>query len=1837
MAEKIENDTKPVINLEDDNLFELKCLIKATEILLSARCEIGKRQLLAFTTRHSDIGLFYQPDSNHLPFIKRIPWFRAPNQAISALCFDLTGSWLLTACIDGSLYIIPVLALLDDQHVTDHKWSTNDITPLSIIDHQSSFSRPRALTWWQGVTQCSHIGIIGTEEGEIIFINLENGQWIDSTRVNGSISSLHICQDNSLEIVSLLITSKTQQQWRIILEQRSNGCIFSSNNERACSSFLPSQFDRFNDDTKSLPQTRSRLQGLKQLSVEKLTILRKKLAESRTKNAINSQPRRDSSSSSGNEEILSESSPKLSSKGKDSLILEPLLEDILLSPQYTRQGQHLYTAYCVSTNHITIHGTDISIVPFHMYKMPHVCKDILLTQRFFFITGSNRRSLSIISCPLSETKISDESEFNPEAMIGRFEFEDSHEIIINIYRTTEYKESEENSKEEIKILPTKIEDINIELPLFDTCLIVTNYGIYKIVLRRPLLNVFIELALSNKSNIERAARIGVVFGLNVPQLFEAAGDIHLTNSKFHEAAMLYKLSKCRLLKGVLKTAANGHTAKLLRCLNYCLSPPAVIELTTTTRIHLSNLTVFAFSELILRASPQEANTLHKDFLMFLSKNTFYDERWVVDVVGQTCLWKVLHHLATQRGLYAQVLETLIKTIQPYNTPSCSISPLHTKYGLLICISEPGLLQAMLSTPFLARSHMTFVLSNLSDFQTFVLQRLVTLYDPTNPAFRPLLVRYCSRRRTTSHSSQSSQCDSLDSSDMLEENGCLVEEIFETFIMILLTLINKRSPVLKHNPMLVEKLHLPDIERKFTDVLPNVDFKRRLLAAGYGHVALIRNGNVYTWGNSVQGCLGTGPTILRYGLPTAINIFKNLEMEVLSVSCGRCHTLAVTNNGVYAWGGSQYGQLGLGRVLQSPHPELITSLAQEIIVDAVAGQYHSVALSIDGRIFTWGWGIHGQLGHGNTQRKNVPTLVTALLGVIIRGIAAGHAHTLALSVEGVVYSFGCNIFGQLGTGNNIKSSIPQAISLIPEPITDIATGYFHNLAVSSSNKLYTWGSSPQVLRLQTLTQKKNKLAEFQAAAEKHAESLEELESEVENAKDILDSDDVDCNDKLSSIEKLAIKTVNERKLTCPNVPISVSLRDINLGFLEEAQTHLRPICIDTSLVQGRIVQISTGCHHSALLTKDGTVYCWGRNVDGQIGNGSRKDITIPTPLTYNPVSLLAQIPPRSGQSAGGAENSEKKLIINSSDDNSNGKRDQINRVIKAVRVCCGCEFTVAIQPGGTVLAWGSSSIAQLGRPPTKESGNVTEKLGFIKSSKRVVRLPHGTHVVQDTPTQVPSIPTPIITYQSYDVTPLARKIHPLSLIEKSAGELTLHYVLEQYNGLYDAGKIMEKCDELGNYQARAKLALLEQNFSISLAYQLKTLNPENYKTVLMSSARESNETIKKSCEKLKENTELFDKQVEKNLVDTLEENESKKKIKMSISKSLDSINILEQELHTFDCQGGSEELCEDTKSYDISFDLTEDTLDNDNDLPVLLSNKESFNNDLNNEDKNINNNNRTMQMNCQEHNEQEESSNEMKAIIVDASKIIKFYINEIEESMQKVLRQILQTIFDFWIKNHFPMDVLEQLLTENINKLYYPLGLLIFCQNQVNDKTDPNKNGIESKNYTIIDHLSTKFCLQVCSLLLDHIGEKKPALEYIELFSMLTAKNYGSSLINYGFKENKSAEQMMEGIIGVISSKASDPRPYIHIKDPEKVSNFLENNEDTVVFTCGHHFPLSVYQSEIIPNMEAELLMSQQMSLPCTAQTLGNMLSQVCNNKIEIMCPRCVPQAIQTVAKNLMDR
>jgi hypothetical protein len=118
---------------------------------------------------------------------------------------------------DGSIFIVPALSLVDPNAVLHRRWSTTDLTsfpsPLLHTNPSSNsyntnirHSHPTAIVWWQSVLECHHVAIMGTDCGDLIFVSLTTGLQVGITFVQATVSVLHICQDNRLDSVFLLVS-----------------------------------------------------------------------------------------------------------------------------------------------------------------------------------------------------------------------------------------------------------------------------------------------------------------------------------------------------------------------------------------------------------------------------------------------------------------------------------------------------------------------------------------------------------------------------------------------------------------------------------------------------------------------------------------------------------------------------------------------------------------------------------------------------------------------------------------------------------------------------------------------------------------------------------------------------------------------------------------------------------------------------------------------------------------------------------------------------------------------------------------------------------------------------------------------------------------------------------------------------------------------------------------------------------------------------------------------------------------------------------------------------------------------------------------------------------------------------------------------------------------------------------------------------------------------------------------------------------------------------------------------------------------------------------------------
>ncbi|CAN0916999.1 PH, RCC1 and FYVE domains-containing protein 1 [Linum grandiflorum] len=258
--------------------------------------------------------------------------------------------------------------------------------------------------------------------------------------------------------------------------------------------------------------------------------------------------------------------------------------------------------------------------------------------------------------------------------------------------------------------------------------------------------------------------------------------------------------------------------------------------------------------------------------------------------------------------------------------------------------------------------------------------------------------------------------------------------------------------------------------KLLDGLKNINVE--LVACGeYHSCAVSLSGDLYLWGNSASSLKlnnGHGTEVSQWA-PRKIN--GPLEgIPVSSVSCGPWHTAVVTSAGqLFTFGDGTFGVLGHGDRKSMSMPREVESLKGLRTMRAACGVWHTAAVievmvgssstnnCCSGKLFTWGDGDKGRLGHGNMEAKLVPTCVAALGESNFCQVACGHSMTVALTTTGHVYTMGSPVYGQLGSPQaSVKAPTRVAGTLTNNFVEELACGAFHVAVLTSKTEVYTWG-------------------------------------------------------------------------------------------------------------------------------------------------------------------------------------------------------------------------------------------------------------------------------------------------------------------------------------------------------------------------------------------------------------------------------------------------------------------------------------------------------------------------------------------------------------------------------------------------------------------------------------------------------------------------------------------------------------------------------------------------------------------------------------------------------------
>jgi uncharacterized repeat protein (TIGR02543 family) len=346
------------------------------------------------------------------------------------------------------------------------------------------------------------------------------------------------------------------------------------------------------------------------------------------------------------------------------------------------------------------------------------------------------------------------------------------------------------------------------------------------------------------------------------------------------------------------------------------------------------------------------------------------------------------------------------------------------------------------------------------------------------------------------------------------------------------------------------------------------------------------------------------TIIDVDYDPLNSILLNVDETITQVSLGSIHSSALTSNGrLFTWGRNTSGQLGDGTTTQRNSPVEITAglnlISGETITQVSLGSSHSSALTSSGRLFTWGYNYYGQLGDGTTTDRNLPTNITARfnlsVGETITQVSLGISLSSALTSSGRLFTWGSNSFGQLGDGTTTDRNLPTNITArfnlsVGETIHQVTLGGAHSSLLTSRGRLFIWGfNTDGRLGVGTTTDRSTPT-------------------------------EINARFNLNEGETIALVSLGDGHSSAATSTGRLFTWGSNgNGQLGDGTTTQRnspvEITAGLNLISGEtITQLSLGGFHSSALTSNGRLFTWGHNRNGQLGDGTTTDRNLPTNIT-----------------------------------------------------------------------------------------------------------------------------------------------------------------------------------------------------------------------------------------------------------------------------------------------------------------------------------------------------------------------------------------------------------------------------------------------------------------------------------------------------------------------------------------------------------------------------------------------------------------------------------------------
>jgi len=384
------------------------------------------------------------------------------------------------------------------------------------------------------------------------------------------------------------------------------------------------------------------------------------------------------------------------------------------------------------------------------------------------------------------------------------------------------------------------------------------------------------------------------------------------------------------------------------------------------------------------------------------------------------------------------------------------------------------------------------------------------------------------------------------------------------------------------------------------------------------------GSLWTWGKNDYGLLGNGTTADKV---EPIQIGSGTVWQAVAAG-GNVNTFGLQSNGnLWGWGS---GKLGDGTSNGSSLPVLITAITDVASVEASG--YQTFALKSDGSLWAWGTNNYGAIGDGTTTDRLLPVSIKA--GTVWQFVAAGNNYALGIETDGSLWAWGANWYGRLGDGTSTSRSSPVPIEA-GTTWQFAACGNNHSLAIQTDGSLWAWGQNSygqlgnNTTANESIPVRVGTDTDWQvvAAGGSHTLAIKadgSLWAWGYNSYGQLGNDSTS-----GSTVPIAIGSDTDWQSVSAGYYFSLGMKtdgslwawgDNSSGQLGIASTSSRsnvPVQIQLGTTW---LSFGAGSNHGTAIRADNTLWTWGSNANGQLGDGTSGSL-VPLLLTEGVVFVV----------------------------------------------------------------------------------------------------------------------------------------------------------------------------------------------------------------------------------------------------------------------------------------------------------------------------------------------------------------------------------------------------------------------------------------------------------------------------------------------------------------------------------------------------------------------------------------------------------------------------------------